>query len=96
MSPEETKMLAIVAVMSVAAITAGMMLIFRGPIGKAIATRIEGRRRPTEDEVLELRARVEELEQAHAKLHELEERIEFSERFLTRPQAHPVERSEQR
>jgi Tfp pilus assembly protein PilO len=55
------------------------------PLVRALARRIEGRSAPDPAlaaEVEELRARVAELEQRQGTLHELEERIDFTERLL--------------
>ena len=55
------------------------------PIVRALARRLEGRSAPDPAlaaEVEELRARVAELEQRQGTLHELEERIDFTERLL--------------
>ena len=55
------------------------------PLVRALARRLEGRsaRDPAlAAEVEELRARVAELEQRQGTLHELEERIDFTERLL--------------
>lgn len=56
------------------------------PLVKAIARRIEGKH-PAPDptllaEVEDLRIRVAELEQQQGRMHELEERIDFTERLL--------------
>jgi hypothetical protein len=55
------------------------------PLVRALARRLEGR--PAHDpaftaEVEELRTRVAELEQQQGRMHELEERIDFTERLL--------------
>jgi len=59
------------------------VLIFRGPLGKALARRIEG---PAASipraEVDELRSRLDEVEQQLGRVHELEERLDFTERLL--------------
>jgi Tfp pilus assembly protein PilO len=63
----------------------GTVVALRGPIGRALAARIEGRRAPdheTQMELEDLRARVAALEEGHAQLAELQERIEFAERLL--------------
>ena len=55
------------------------------PLVRALARRLEGRSAPDPAlaaEVEELRARVAELEQRQGTLHELEERIDFTERLL--------------
>jgi hypothetical protein len=55
------------------------------PLVRALARRLEGRSAPDPAltaEVEDLRARVAELEQRQGTLHELEERIDFTERLL--------------
>jgi len=71
---------------------AGAVLILRGPVGRALARRLEG----TSGAAAELAARVEELESRVAELEqdrtrtaELEERLDFAERLLAR-QDQPV------
>jgi len=58
--------------------------LLNGPIGKAVASRLHGRKTaaPDEDRVRELEARVAELEQSQGRLLEVEERLEFAERLL--------------
>lgn len=59
----------------------GGMMIFRGPVGQAIARSIEGHAAPTPAELpSELYA---ELDDLRARVSELEERVDFSERLLT-------------
>jgi hypothetical protein len=65
----------------------GAVITLRGPLGRALAARIEGRRAPDHDTQLELedlRARVAALEEGHAQLAELQDRVEFAERLLSR------------
>jgi hypothetical protein len=58
--------------------------IRRGPLGRALARRIEGVAGTVDDRVLHLEQRVADLEQAQARIPELEERVDFAERMLTR------------
>jgi hypothetical protein len=62
------------------------VVILRGPLGKALARRIEGASGQVDTHLFplveELQARVAELEQRQGTLHELEERIDFTERLL--------------
>ena len=62
-----------------------------GPIGKALAKRLGGREAPPDEDVAarlqELEHRVAELDQANARLAELEERLDFAECMLSRPGA---------
>lgn len=73
-------------------------LLFRGPVGKAIAGILEGQGQGDEllaQQVADLEARLAdveqrgltsgEVEQAYARLSEMEERLEFTERLLAQP-----------
>jgi hypothetical protein len=74
------------------ALIAGTTLILRGPLGKALASRLEGRRAGPDDdaaEVAELRERLQELEQQQSRMHELEERLDFAERLLAQHHDQP-------
>lgn len=64
----------------------GSLGFFFGPVGKALGRWIEswGRRRDTGPELLEIEARLAELEASCVRLQELEERLDFAERVLTR------------
>lgn len=55
------------------------VLILRGPLGKALAERLSGRRRDDEDGE-QLRGDVDEL---RGQLAEMQERLDFAERLLT-------------
>ena len=71
--------------MFVITISAAVVLILRGPLGRALARRIEGQAGATAvapAELEELRLRLEEVEQQLGRVHELEERLDFSERLL--------------
>jgi hypothetical protein len=68
------------------------VIILRGPLGKAIARRIEGLAaagRIAPAEMDELRNRIEEMEQQVARVHELEERLDFTERLLAQQREQP-------
>jgi hypothetical protein len=73
------------------ACTIGAVKLLTGPIGIAIGDRIRGGRRGggadsrLGDEVDALRERVHQLEQMHLRVTELEERVDFTERFLAQP-----------
>jgi hypothetical protein len=73
------------------AVTIGTVKLLTGPIGMAIGDRIRGGRRGAEsdprmaDEVDALRERVRQLEHMHLRVTELEERVDFTERFLAQP-----------
>lgn len=74
------------------ALIAGVTIILRGPLGKALANRLEGRRAgPNDDagEVAELRERLQELEQQQGRMHELEERLDFAERLIAQQREQP-------
>jgi hypothetical protein len=61
------------------------VLILRGPLGKAWARRIEGPGAAgaiAPAELEDLRSRLEEVEQQVGRVHELEERLDFTERLL--------------
>jgi cell division protein FtsB len=81
-----------VIAMSVFTISVALVFILRGPLGKALARRIEG---PTASaaiasaEMDELRNRMEEMEQQVARVHELEERLDFTERLLAQQREQP-------
>jgi hypothetical protein len=73
-------------------------LMFQGPVGKAIAGMLEGRGSSdplTAQRLADLEARLAdiehrglgsgEVEQAYARLAEVEERLEFTERLLAQP-----------
>jgi hypothetical protein len=67
-------------------------IILRGPLGRALARAIElgaGGGRSPEDEarVAQLEQRVADLEAGQTRLAELEERLDFAERLLVRPDA---------
>jgi Tfp pilus assembly protein PilO len=66
---------------------AGVVLILRGPVGRALARRIEGQSGAAGElatRVEELESRIAELEQERARTAELEERVDFAERLLAR------------
>ena len=62
------------------------VLILRGPLGRALARRLEGtggREESTGAGIAGIAERVTELEQRDARLAELEERLDFAERLLS-------------
>lgn len=64
-----------------------VVLVFRGPLGRAIARRIEGSRSADQDLVQRLEeaeARLQSLELTQERMLELEERLDFTERLLAR------------
>ena len=62
-------------------LTTGAVLIFRGPIGRALAERIAGRHGPSDAETQRLRQDVDDL---RTELGAMQERLDFAERLLTR------------
>jgi hypothetical protein len=61
----------------------GSVLILRGPLGRALARRIEGTSVDADARrVEELEQRVAQLEAEHGRVAELEERLDFAERLL--------------
>lgn len=75
------EVLAPAIVISIMALTAGVTLVLRGPLGKALAERIAGRvvERHDDREWEALRAEVDDLRGQFA---EMQERIDFTERLL--------------
>jgi hypothetical protein len=66
---------------------AGVVLILRGPLGRALGRRIEGSGGAAEAlaaKVADLETRLADLEQERLRLAELEERLDFAERLLAR------------
>jgi hypothetical protein len=59
------------------ALAIGMVKIFRGPIGAAIAERIRGAPAPVEDPAL-----AAEMDHLRSRLADVEERLDFAERLL--------------
>jgi hypothetical protein len=78
-SPEDVKTLGIVAIL-VSAIVGALLY----PIARAYARRLEGNGSSAalREEVAELAARVESLQQGQERLTELEGRLDFTERML--------------
>ena len=79
-------------VVSLLIVSTAAVLIFRGPLGRAISRRIEGA--PAADSALaarvaELEHRLGEMEQEHSRVAELEERVDFAERMLARGRPEP-------
>ena len=66
-------------------VAAAVVAVLRGPLGKALARRLEGSGASgtvAPMEIEELRTRLEEVEQQLGRVHELEERLDFTERLL--------------
>ncbi|HTO72931.1 MAG TPA: hypothetical protein VMJ30_03885 [Gemmatimonadales bacterium] len=61
------------------------LAVLRGPVGKAWARKIDGGAGgATAEEIDALYARIEQLEAGQERVAELEERVDFAERLLTR------------
>lgn len=58
----------------------GGTIVLRGPLGKALARRIEGSSQPEPD----VEPLLQELDEVRARMVELEERMDFTERLLAR------------
>ncbi|HXG43588.1 MAG TPA: hypothetical protein VNJ71_02405 [Gemmatimonadales bacterium] len=71
-----------VIVTSIFFVMAGAVLILRGPVGKALARRLEGGSGSSEARTQALEERVARLEAMQDRLVELEERMDFTERLL--------------
>jgi hypothetical protein len=68
------------------------VLILRGPLGRALARRIEGTAGHDEPAVQALTDRVADLELREARIGELEERLDFAERMLAQRDPERVQR----
>ena len=82
MNPNDVAPLVISVVLFV---STAAIFIFRGPIGKAIARRIEGSiggEDALASRMAELEHRLLDLEQERVRVGELEERLDFAERML--------------
>lgn len=80
-----------VLVATIMTLVTGAVLIFRGPLGKALARRLEGNLGPApevEARINDLELRVADSERERA---ELAERIEFAERMLLQTKNAPRE-----
>lgn len=63
------------------------MFMWGAPIARALARRIEGGRGVDASEMDAMRSELEELRALPARVAELEERLDFAERLLTRQEA---------
>jgi hypothetical protein len=72
-------------------VTAGAVLIFRGPLGRAIARRIEGSVEPSPEIENRVRDLEERLAQVEHDKSELVERLDFAERMLSQVRDAPRE-----
>ena len=73
-------------VMGLAALAGMAWIVFRGPIGKAIASLLEGHSAPDpmlSARVADLEDRLQELTLESQRFLEIEERLDFTERLLT-------------
>jgi len=74
-----------VITLTIIAVAVSSVLILRGPLGKALARRLEGRagrEDVTGAAMAGISERLAELEQRDARVAELEERLDFAERLL--------------
>jgi len=85
MNPGDVAPMIVVTTMLV---VGGVTLVLRGPIGRALARRLEGTTAQSDERVLELEARIADLERDRDELHE---RVEFAERLLARSTDAPRE-----
>ena len=90
--PLESGDIAGIVITTVITLAIAATVVLRGPLGRSLARAIElgaGGGRSPEDEarVAQLEQRVAELEAGQARLGELEERLDFAERMLTRADA---------
>jgi hypothetical protein len=79
-------------------VATSIVLVLRGPLGRALARRIEGSRATDTESVRrldEVEARLQTVELTQERMLELEERLDFAERLLARrdvPEALPDRR----
>jgi hypothetical protein len=79
--------------LTVAAMSWGLVRIFQGPVGQALAKKITGKvAEPDTEVVTEVLEMRHQLEQMHQRLGEAEERLDFSERLLAQRSETPAER----
>jgi hypothetical protein len=78
-----------VIMMTIATFCVAAVMIFRGPIGKALGRRLEGPSGQANEEltarVAELEHRLRDVEHDRETLAELAERVDFAERLLAAP-----------
>ena len=78
--------------MIVLCLTIGTAIILRGPLGKALARRLEGKAGADPallERIEELEHRLGEMDRERARIGELEERLDFAERLLAAPKEEP-------
>jgi hypothetical protein len=78
-------------VLVAAAVIAGFTLLFAVlvPLGRVLVKRLEGVHPGGEGDLDDIRARLQSLEARESRLAELEERLDFAERLLTRERTLP-------
>lgn len=84
-----------VVVVTLIIVAVAAVLILRGPLGRALARRLEGttgRDEASTAGIAGISERVAELEQRDARLAELEERLDFAERLLAQRDAERLPR----
>jgi hypothetical protein len=71
---------------AIVALVAGTAAVLVGPLGRSIGRMLEGPKAHMDTAIMteleELRARVADTEQLQARLHDVEERLDFTERVL--------------
>lgn len=79
----------IAPVIMMAMLCAAAVMVFRGPVGRAIGRRLEGSsgadRAELGAKMAELEHRLSDIEHDRARVAELEERLDFAERLLAAP-----------
>jgi hypothetical protein len=63
--------------------------VLRGPVGRALARKIDRQGGGSAEELDELHARLDQLEAGQGRIAELEERLDFAERLLTQGREEP-------
>jgi len=66
------------------------VLVLRGPVGRALARRIEGRTGGPED-LASIEDRLAEVDVLRQRMAELEERVDFAERLLAERRSEPAQ-----
>jgi hypothetical protein len=73
----------ITGIVITACLTGGVVLVFRGPVGQALARRLQGKSGELEQEMItELQALRDHVQLLEQQVEEVSERLEFNERLL--------------
>ncbi len=81
-----------VIAMTMVSLSVAIVLVLRGPLGKALARRLEGPAAlpdTSAQQLDDLQGRMADLEVQVGRMHELEERLDFAERLLAQGRAEP-------